>query len=208
LQISTWEQAALKDTLKMANDNKFPTHYTDYLRKSAITRRTDALPLLARFCNRYRLAESFEGMIAPDVGKTLAGYDVLTKIFLAYTAYEAVVKAARSLRLRDISDPALNASLNPTLAVRLRENFKLMKYLATQDFGTELKNKINLFIDGTTDDIVCVAYGLRNKFAHGDLTASAISTSKKKHRDDLLGLADGILDYSDELFDKCISRLN
>ena len=127
----------------MANDKKFPTHYTDYLRKSAITRRTDALPLLARFCNRYRLAESFEGMIAPDVGKTLVGYDVLTKIFLAYTAYEAVVKAARSLRLRDISDPALNASLNPVLAVRLRENFKLMKYLATQDFSTELKNKIN-----------------------------------------------------------------
>lgn len=83
-----------------------------------------------------------------------------------------------------------------------------MKYLATQDFGTELKNKINLFIDGTTDDLVCVAYGLRNKFAHGDLTASAVSTSKKKHRDDLLDLADGILDYSDELFDKCISRLN
>lgn len=191
----------------MPNAQKFPTNYKDYLVKSAITRRTDALPLLARFCNRYRLAESFEGIIAPDVGKTLVGYDVLTKIFLAYTAYEAVVKAARKLGLRDISDHTLNASLNPKLAMRLRENLKLSKHLTTHPFRLDIKNKVDLFVGGTTDDIVCVAYALRNTFAHGDLTASAVSTGKKRHRDDLLDLADGILDYSDELFDKCIHRL-
>ena len=107
---------------------------------------------------------------------------MLTKIFLAYIAYEAVVKAARSLRLREVSDLALSANLNPVLAVTLQENFEINEILGTQqDFGTEFKNKINLFIDGTTDYIVCVAYGLRNKFADRDSTASAVITSKEKH---------------------------
>ena len=207
LQIGTWMQASLKDTIDMPNAQNYPTHYSTYVGRSAITRKTAALPLLARFCNRYRLAESFKGMDAPDVGNTLEGYDVLTKIFLAYTAYEAVVKAARKLYLRDISDMTLNASLNPKLAARLRENTKLMTYLATQPFKPENKNKISLFISGDTSDIVCVAYGLRNTFAHGDLTASAVGTRKKQHRTDLLDLADGILDYSDALFNKCIDRL-
>ena len=191
----------------MPNAQKFPTRYSEYLVKSASTRKREALPLLSRFCYRYRLAESFEGMIAPDVGKTLVGYYVLTKIFLTYTAYEAVVTAARKLGLRDISDHALNTSLNPKLAMRLRENIELISYLTVHPFRLDIRNKVNLFINGTTHDIVCVAYALRNAFAHGDLTASAVSTSKKKHRDDLLDLADGILDYSDELFNKCIGRL-
>lgn len=191
----------------MPNAKNLPNDYDAFVKFAKISHKKSAVSLLTKFSFRYRLAEDFEGIIAPNVGRTLAGYNVIIKVFLAYTAYEGVVKGARKLGLRDISDHTLNASLNPKLAIRLRENIKLISYLTTHPFRLDIRNKVDLFVGGTTDDIVCVAYALRNAFAHGDLTASAVGTSKKKHREDLLDLADGILDYSDELFVKCIHRL-
>ena len=66
----------------MPNTKYLPTDYDEYVELARLTKKDYALPLLNRFAFRYRLAESFEGMIAPDIGRTLLGYNVITKVFL------------------------------------------------------------------------------------------------------------------------------
>ena len=70
----------------MPNSKNLPISYDDYVKLAKTTSKQSHLPMLNKFAFRYRLAESFDGMIAPKVGRTLKGYDVLTKVFLSYTA--------------------------------------------------------------------------------------------------------------------------
>lgn len=72
---------------------------------------------------------------------------------------------------------------------------------------TSLSTKLKLFFDGTTSDVICVAYALRNVFAHGDLTASVIGTETIAKRKVFTDLANAMLDYCDEIFERCMFRL-
>lgn len=191
----------------MPDINQFPTNYSVYLKLAKSTHKTTALPHLTRFTYRYRLAKDFIGLKAPNVGKTLAGYDVITKLFLTYTAYEAVVKAARYLSVRSVLIHPLNTRFEPELAKKLRSNEKLRTFLLAYPLDTALANKVKLFFDGTTSDIVSIAYALRNIFAHGDLTASPIGTETSAKREVFTKLANAMLLYSDEIFSKCLTKL-
>jgi len=191
----------------MPNPKNFPNRYDEYVKLAKLTHRSSALPLLNRFVFRYRLAEDFEGIIAPNIGRSLLGYNVITKIFLAYTAYEAAIKAARFIRVSSVLSPELNTRFDPELAKRIRLNLELKSYLLSYAYEASLSTKLKLFFDGTTSDIICVAYALRNVFAHGDLTASVIGTETIVKRKVFTDLANAILDYCDEIFDKSILRL-
>ena len=191
----------------MPNAKYLPTDYDEYVGLAKLTKKDYALPLLNRFAFRYRLAESFEGIIAPDVGRTLLGYNVITKVFLAYTAYEAIVKASRRLYVRSVLTHDLNTIFDTNLASRLRQNEKLVSYLVsnTQDKG--LVNKLKLSFNGSTSDVLCIAYALRNIFAHGDLTATSVGTETKAKRKDFIDLSNALLDYCDDTFTLFLKRL-
>lgn len=191
----------------MPNEKNLPTDYDEYVELAKLSKRLTALPLLNRFVFRYRLAEDFEGLVAPNVGRTLEGYNVITKIFLSYTAYEAIVRASRNLRLHSIYSHELNTRFEPNLAIKIRENQKLKDFLLSYQHDVALKNKLLLFFNGTTHDIICVAFAIRNVFAHGDLTASAIGTETKAKRKVFTDLANSLLDYCDETFTLCLKRL-
>jgi hypothetical protein len=191
----------------MPDIDQCPTNYAVYLKLAKSTHKTTALKHLTRFAFRYRLAKDFTGLKAPNVGKTLAGYDVITKLFLAYTAYEAIITAARYLSVRSVLQHELNTRFEPELAIKLRSNEKLKEFLLTHPQDAALTNKVKLFFDGTTSDIVCIAYSLRNIFAHGDLTASPIGTETIAKREVFTSLADAILVYCDETFSNCLPRL-
>ncbi len=191
----------------MTEINQFPTNHAIFLKLAKSSYKTTALTHLTRFIFRYRLAKDFTGLKAPNVGKTLAGYDVITKIFLAYTAYEAIIKAARFLNVRSILKHELNTRLEPALAIKLRANHKLKEFLLAYPLELGLANKVKLFFDGTTSDIICIAYSLRNIFAHGDLTASPIGTETIYKREVFTDLADAILEYCDNIFSNCLPRL-
>lgn len=191
----------------MPNSRNLPTYYDDYVKIAKVSKRTLAISMLNKFSFRYRLAEDFEGMVAPNVGRTLAGYNVITKIFLAYTAYEAIVKAARYLRVNSVQIHELNTIFDLELATKIRENQKLKAYLLSYPHRSDLANKIRLFFDGTTSDVVCIAYALRNIFAHGELTASVIGTETIAKRKLFTELANSILDYCDDTFTLCLTRL-
>ena len=191
----------------MSESNIFPTNHAIFLKLAKSSYKTTALTHLTRFTFRYRLAKDFTGLKAPNVGKTLAGYEVITKLFLAYTAYEAIITAARYLRVRLVLQHELNTRFEPELAEKLRANHKLQEYLLAYPLDAALANKVKLFFDGTTSDIVCIAYALRNIFAHGDLTASPIGTETIAKREVFTKLANAILVYCDETFSNCLPRL-
>ena len=82
-------------TKKLAKEkytwNKYdnmPTAYKDYqrkLKKGIKHIDADVVTRLSRIPYRYRLAKSFAGIDAQEVGKTLIGYEAGMKVFLAYT---------------------------------------------------------------------------------------------------------------------------
>jgi hypothetical protein len=153
------------------------------------------------------LAEDFEGIVAPNVGRTLAGYNVITKVFLAYTAYEAAIKAARYLRVSSIQNIELNTCFDSALAIKIRQNEKLKSYLLAYPHEQAVANKIRHFFNGTSSDIVCIAFALRNIFAHGELTASVVGTETIAKRKVFTDLANSLLDYCDETFSLCVKKL-
>lgn len=191
----------------MPNAKNLPTDYDEFLKIGKLSKKTLELSQLNKFSYRYRLAEDFEGLIAPNVGRTLAGYNVITKVFLAYTAYEGIVQAARSLRVHSIQRYELNTRFEPEIAKKIRDNEKLKNYLLTYPHEAAISNKVKLFFNGTTSDIVCIAYALRNIFAHGELTASVIGTETISKRMVFTELANSLLDYCDEIFTLCLKRL-
>jgi hypothetical protein len=184
-----------------------PTEFNRFLRVSKTSHRLTELHLLNKFSYRYRLARSFTGLTAPNVGRTLAGYSVITKVFLSYTAYEAILNAAIRLRVSSVSSFSMNMVFDKDLAKRIRNNDKLRNYLLSYPHDHGLANKVQLFFDGTTSDIVCVAFALRNVFAHGELTASVVGTETIAKRKVFTDLAESLLDYCDDKFTLCLAKL-
>lgn len=193
----------------MSIGKNFPTNYKQFLKLAKTSRRKQALPLLNRFAFRYRLAISFKGMLAEEVGATLVGYDAVTKLFLAYTAYEAVTKACKELRVYGLSSLAQNVVLDSALAARLKKNIELMDYLQSCRFSPDLTSKLALFYKSQDAhcDVSTIAFAIRNVFAHGDLTASSVGATKVGHRKALNDLAKKMLEFSDDAFSRCLVRL-
>ena len=172
-----------------------------------LARNKEEKKLLVRFAYRYRLAKSFAYTHAPAVGRTLAGYDAILKLFLAYTAYEQILKPAVRLHIFPILPVDRNEICDENIAIALRANSKLMKFLIEYSTDSILINKLKAFAEGKTDDVTRVAYAIRNVYAHGDLTASAIGLSTYLQQDVLWDLASFLLTYSDETFTKCVEKL-
>jgi hypothetical protein len=191
----------------MPNIKNLPKDYDEYVKLAKTSKKKSAISQLNKFSFRYRLAEDFEGIIAPNVGRTLAGYNVITKLFLAYTAYEAIIKAARILRVPSVQIHEFNTRFEPELAKKIRNNDKLKSFLISYPHDNSLANKVKLFFSGTTSDIVCISYALRNIFAHGELTASVIGTDTVAKRKVFTELSNSMLDYCDETFSQCLRRL-
>ena len=141
---------------------------------------------LNRFTYRYRIARAFVGINAPDIGdKTVRGYAAGMKLLLAYSAFDEI-------RLARIAFPKLRPKkgeytkiVNVNLASKLRDNKELEALLsiATAVKNPSLKNDIEMFFQNNNDDVMCIATGLRNAFAHGVFTAAGAGlTTKSKQK--------------------------
>ena len=100
-----------------------------------------------------------------------------------------------------------NTIVNARLAERLRKNSKLIDFLVEHSTDGTLLSKLISFRKNSSNDVVCVAYAIRNIFAHGELTATAIGTSLKSERETLYDLTDVLLNYCNENFTKCVEKL-
>ena len=165
---------------------------------------------LNRFTYRHRIARAFVGINAPDIGdKTVRGYAAGMKLLLAYSAFDEI-------RLARIAFPKLRPKkgeytkiVNVNLASKLRENKELEALLsiATAVKNPSLKNDIELFFQNNNDDVMCIATGLRNAFAHGVFTAAGAGLTTKSKQKQIDELANAVLDMTDDTALECVSQL-
>lgn len=181
-----------------------PTYFDEFEKKKALISNASVKQLLNRFAYRYRLARSFEGMNAPAVGKTLEGYDAILKLLLAYTAYEVILKAANKLHVPNVKPMNENQINNAELVERIGKNEGLKSFLLSNTSHKNVVIALQSAFKGECADIACIAFALRNLFAHGDLTPSRIGLVNKRERKILWDIADAILTYCDGVFTSCI----
>lgn len=185
----------------------YPSAYSQFKKPLNLRRHNENKKHLIRFVYRYRLANSFSGIVADDVGSSLKGYNTILKVFLTYTAYEQLLNSANGLHVFGLLSIDKNYILNKKLAGKLRENKELINFLIEHSVGSILISQLSKFRDDKNDDVVCIAYAIRNIFAHGELTATAIGTRLASQRKVLDELANFLLAYCDETFTKCVEKL-
>lgn len=177
---------------------------------------------LQRFPYRYRFAQAFEHIQADDAIaiRTLAGYEAGMKVFLAYTCYEQIVYVGARLGLTGIKDKAFNEILNNDMCLKFHKNKKFMELineayengLATEDSkdkksNTQLTNSLDKFIADKSSDILCLAYAIRNMYAHGEFTGGGAGITNNTTRKLFYELADEVLNYSNQIYSQCITQL-
>lgn len=181
-----------------------PSEVLRFNRLKRISIRQDVCIYLNRFVYRYRLAKSFTGLVAPGVGKTLEGYNVLAKVFFTYTAYEILLKTNQKYKVVDFS---VFEIVDKTLADKIRDIKNMGDYLVKLLKPGPTRDEVVRFFARKNSDIICIAAGLRHAFAHGNLTASPIGLRLKKNRKIISELSERILAQNDILFSAFLKRL-
>ena len=192
--------------------DNMPTAYKDYqqkLKTGTIKINDEVKRCLSRFPYRYRLAKSFVGIDAKEVGRTLIGYEAGMKVFLAYTAYEDLIYAALKLEIENVKDKNENTILNKELAEQLLKNKSLIDFVRNNLRAEDalLKARIEEFIRGETYDVLFLALAIRNFYAHGIFTATKGGVTKKADKALYYKLADVVLKYCDKRFTNCIRKI-
>jgi hypothetical protein len=192
--------------------DNMPTAYKDYqkhLKEGTKKVNAEVKRRLSRFPYRYRLAKSFVGIDAKEVGKTLIGYEAGMKVFLAYTAYEDLIYAAQELGIENVKAKNENTIPNKELAEQLLKNTNLIKFVRinVRDEDTLLKVRIEEFIRGETNDVLFLALAIRNLYAHGIFTATGGGVTNKADKALYYRLADSVLKYCDKRFKNCVKKI-
>lgn len=201
-----------KNEYKWDKYDNMPTAYKEYQHNlKAGTKRINEVikTRLSRFPYRYRLAKSFVGIDAKEVGRTLIGYEAGMKVFLAYTAYEDLIFAAQKLGIDKVKDKNENTIINKDLAEELIKNTKLIEFVRDNLRSEDalLKARIEEFIRGETYDVLFLALAIRNFYAHGVFTATTGGITKKADKATYFKLADVVLKYCDKRFTNCIKKI-
>lgn len=167
----------------------------------------DAVTELNRFLYRYRLAKNFKGIILEEkkhFDKTLHGYESAMKVFLAYTAFEALYNGAEGL---DIAKAVFDKKEAPlSLAIQLRSNTKLKNLLYSKINNKTNEIKLNKFYEKETSNILNVAYIIRSSFAHGSLTSLGAGLDNLTNLENLLQISNLILEHCNDVFDICVEN--
>lgn len=190
--------------------NNMPTEHAKWAKlKKGEQLKQKVVHSLNRFQYRYRLACSFNSMTIDGTTQlTAKGYTAFMKLFLAYSAYDEV-RAAEMVLLKREKPKVHNIENQTALAATLRKNEKLKKLLidgiANENDG--LKKSLHRFYEDKSNDVMCIATAARNSFVHGDLTAGGAGLSINARVAAIEELATILRTYSDNLFSKCLNRI-
>lgn len=160
---------------------------------------------LTRYTYRYRLAVAFEGLQASSVDKrTLEGYSCVTKLFLAYTAYDEIREAEKLLR--DKKKVIFHKIFDFHTANKLRRNTQLRDLLKNSVAVSDktLLKSLNNFYDNNNNEVMCIATAIRNCYAHGDFTASGANLRTVRERASVEKLTEVVLIKSNEIFSEIL----
>ena len=161
------------------------------------------------FCFRYRLAKSFIGINAKEVGRTKIGYEAGMKVFLAYSAYENLIDAAYKLGVENVKKKYENQIMNKELSVQLMKKTELIRFISDnlRQKDDWLKAKVEDFIRGNNNDVLFIALAIRNLYAHGVFTSTKGGVKNKLDKELYFRLADEVLKYCDKRFKNCVKLL-
>ena len=177
---------------------------------------------LLRFPYRYRFAKAFQHIQADEAIaiRTLTGYEAGMKVFLAYTCYEQITYVVVKLGVAGIKDKAFNEILNNEMCLKFHKNKKFIELineayengLAIEDgkdkkSNTQLTNSLDKFIADKSADVLCLAYAIRNMYAHGEFTGGGAGITNNSIKDLFYELADEVLNYSNKIYSQCIIQL-
>ena len=162
------------------------------------------------FFARFSLADGFISIKAKDFREiSMKGYGSLIKLQLAYSAFDTLMSVINEYKkyARLQSDPYKHSLNRRILANQLRTNSTLMELLENHT-ERKLKPRINLFNQKISDDVLCIAMGIRHLTAHGILSVGGGELDLKMNRDKVDALSNLLLDYSDEVFSKLSQKLD
>jgi hypothetical protein len=194
----------------MKDEHNLPTSYKRLKVIKKLIENEDIKKTLNRFTYRYRIARAFVGINAPDIGeRTVKGYAVGMKLLLAYSAFDEIRIVRNSIAKIKPPKGSYTKITNNLLADKLRENEELQKLLkiSTAVNNKNLVEQINLFFENENDDVMCVATGLRNTFAHGVFTAAGAGLTTKRKQKIIDELANSVLDMTDNIAIECVTQL-
>jgi hypothetical protein len=195
---------------EMKDEHNLPSAYK---RLKAIKKQIaneDVRKTLNRFTYRYRIARAFVGIDAPDIGeRTVRGYAVGMKLLLAYSAFDEIRLTRNAFPKLRLNRGEYTKIVHTNLANKLRQNEELENLLkiASAVKNPSLKNDIELFFKNQNDDVMCIATGLRNAFAHGVFTAAGAGLTTKRKQKQVDELANAVLDMTDDIALECVSQL-
>jgi hypothetical protein len=128
-----------------------------------------------RFANRLRLAVSFRGMsLEGFTDETAAGYDALTRVFFAWSAFERYADLANDrppFRTLFAHHPRRHVHELAAHCRALDPEGRLCDFLVTQSLLPVHETHLQRFRDGQDFPVLTLAASIRHIFAHGILTA-------------------------------------
>ena len=158
---------------------------------------------------RMRIAKAFQGMHLQGYSEdTVNGYNSIFQLFLTYSAFEKFL-ALHSLRYpSNVTEEWLAPYSPETVAQEIRlhdKNWKFINFL-DEHLQRMLKEQVQAFKHGETDNVIFVAAAIRHVFAHGHLTAYAKDTRPKIVKAICDSLSDFLLNFIDTEFSQNIER--
>jgi len=194
----------------MKDEHNLPTAYKRLKAIKKQIENEEVKKTLNRFTYRYRMARAFVGINAPDIGeRTVRGYAVGMKLLLAYSAFDEIRLTRNAFPKLRLNRGEYTKIIHTNLANKLRQNEELENLLkiASAVKNPSLKKDIELFFKNQNDDVMCIATGLRNAFAHGVFTAAGAGLTTKRKQKQVDELAEAVLDMTDDITLKCVTQL-
>lgn len=128
-----------------------------------------------RFANRFRLATCFSGMrLDGFTEETTAGYDALTRVFFAWSAFERYADLANDrppFRALFAHHPRRHVHELAAHCRALDPEGRLGEFLIAQSLLPVHETYLQRFRDGHDFSVLTLAASIRHIFAHGILTA-------------------------------------
>jgi len=164
---------------------------------------------LNRAAARYRIASLFNGIdVKPPGSKQLAaGYAAGIRLLLAYSAYEAVLRAAG--KPKNTRPPLPGSKLQASATRDLRKCLRAkprVGNLLQRDTIRDLPKEVKQFINGDDDQLFAAASALRHLIAHGNWSAWGGGAETACGRKALKLVAEYLLEETDLLFDEVLVR--
>ena len=217
----------------MTQDEKSPfVRWTAFLQKT----KSSNTPTLNRFAARYHLSKKFKGIDANLKAKTLDGYSRIFHVFLAHSAFDALVKGIKELSEREVDPMSVDLTVDkhkyPMIDDQLADSIRKIKGLsdvlleyADDDIRlVRLKAFFNLPLSqeelenpkivsihnkmSLPDNLLVVASAIRNVVAHGQLSAYGAKAVSVKNGRTLDQLAKLVEKCSLEIFSSYVDLLD